>query len=123
MNVDLYVDPITHDLVIDPVTGIRMTADLTEDATQRIKVRLLIFLGEWVLDSREGTPYFQQILTKTSRAAVDAIFRAKIKEDPFVLEVLSLESTFDSASRFYSLSFSVSLVNGETVNDTITLEI
>ena len=123
MNVDLYVDPIAHDLVIDPVTGIRMTADVIEDAAQRIKVRLLIFLGEWVLDNREGTPYFQQILTKTSKAAVDAIFRAKIKEDPLVLEVLSLESTFDSASRFYSLSFSVSLVSGETVEDEITLEI
>jgi hypothetical protein len=119
---DLYLDPITHDLMLTG-EGIRATSSVLEDAAQRIKVRILIFLGEWLLDSREGVPYYQQILTKTSKVAVDAIFRAKIKEEPLVFQVVSFSSNLSTSDRKYTLSFEVLLTSGETLTDDITLEI
>jgi len=122
MNVDIFLDPSSHDIVYAD-GDIRMTASLLEDAAQRIKVRLQIFKGEWVLDNREGVPYYQEILTKASKESVDAIFKAKILEEPFVDNIIEFVSTYSPVNRTYSLEFSVLLVGGTTLSDTFTLEI
>jgi hypothetical protein len=122
MNTDIYLDSSTHDIVYSD-GDIRLTRDTLEDAAQRIKIRLQIFKGEWILDNREGVPYYQEILTKTSKEAVDAIFKAKVLEDPLVENLLEFTSTYNPSSSEYSLNFSVSLTSGDTLTDTFSLEI
>lgn len=122
MNTDIYLDPTSHDIVYSN-GDIRLTKNILEDATQRIKVRLQIFKGEWVLDNREGVPYFQDILTKSSKEANDAIFRAKILEEPLVDTIVDFNSTQDRLTRTYSLDFSVQLVGGDILSDTLNLQI
>lgn len=121
MPTDLYLDPNSHDLVIETGT-LRLTSDINEDAAQRLKIRLLIFKGEWILDNREGVPYYQSILKKTSKAAVDSIFKAKIQEEPLVDKITSFESTL-SPSRYYELDFTVLLTTGDTLQQTFNIEV
>ena len=120
MNTDLYIDPTTHDLVVVDGTA-RLTADTEEDAAQRLKIRLLIFQEEWLLDLREGVPYYQSILEKNDKQVVDAIFKAKIAEEPLVENITSFESTLNTGTRGYSLEFTVKLVNGEETSSSFTI--
>lgn len=56
---DLYLSPLTHDLVLDG-TDLRLTED-DEILIQRLKIRLQFLLGEWFLDTTQGIPYTQTI--------------------------------------------------------------
>jgi len=101
--VDLLLDPITHDCVFIngecPVTQQRIDV-----VPQRLKIRLLTFLGEWVFNTVYGVPYFQSILGhKTAKESIDNIFREQILLENGVAEILTFESTF--INRIYSLSF------------------
>jgi hypothetical protein len=42
--IDLYLDPVTHDLVLEDFT-LKATPTLQEQIIQRLKVKLLWFLG------------------------------------------------------------------------------
>lgn len=120
MNTDLYLDPNSHDLVIT-ADGVRFASTTEESAAQRIKIRLLVFREEWILDLREGVPYFQEILTKTSKQVVDAIFKAKILEDPLVDKISYFTSSINTATRKYTLSFEALLTDGETSTVNLTV--
>lgn len=120
MAVDLYIDPNSHDLVVEDGT-LRLTDGVEEDAAQRMKIRLLVFQGEWILDLREGVPYYQDILTKTTAPAVDAIFKAKILEEPLVVRITQFESSINPATRGYTLDFTAELTTGETTTSTFTV--
>ncbi len=50
-------DLVIGDFIDHTVTGI-------DALVQRLKIRLLVFLGEWFLDETRGVPYFQEILEK-----------------------------------------------------------
>lgn len=116
---DILLDEETHDCVFingqTPVTqGVR------DSLKQRLKIKLMTFLGEWFLDTTYGIPYFQQLMGKNRRlSTVDAAFRKAILEDPDVREITDFNSSL--VDRRYSLIFSVRANNGEEVQD-LTLE-
>lgn len=96
-----------------PLLKIDTTQPLTETVGQRLKIRLLTFLGEWFMDTTYGVPYFSRLLgvKQTSKAAADLIFQQQILLEPGVKEITSFESTF--VNRKYSLTFQVRVVTGE----------
>lgn len=104
---DLLLDPVTNDLVF--VNGeATVTQTQSEVVTQRLKITLSTFLGEWFLDTSIGVPYFQQILGKgRTKSAVDVIFQRIISNDPGVIEIREFSSVLDSAGRGYEMTFSV----------------
>jgi len=61
---DLYLDPITHDLVIDNDIGYTDDDIGIEYIIQKIKIELLTFFGEYFLDNEIGFPWFQKVLIK-----------------------------------------------------------
>lgn len=119
---DLLLDPDTGDLVYDnggcPVT--QLTADVV---TQRLRITLYTFLGEWFLDQTVGVPYFQQIFGKLrTKDSTDLIFQQIITDDPDVIEILTFESTLDRAGRGYSMTFQVR-VSDNTASLPITIDL
>lgn len=96
-----------------PLLEIDTTQPLTETVGQRLKIRLLTFLGEWFMDTTYGVPWWQRLLgvKQTSKAAADLIFQQQILLEPGVKEIVSFESTF--INRKYSLTFKVRVVTGE----------
>lgn len=94
-----------------------VTPDRAGAVQQRLKVKLLSFLGEWYLDTSYGIPYFQQIFGKgRSKGAIDSILQQKILEEDGVLRITKFESSL-STSRTYSLVFAVVVDDGDTTND------
>lgn len=116
---DLELDPKTHDLVI--TNKDLVVIDDTADAiTQRLKVVLLFFRGEWFLNTEFGVPYYQSILRKgITKTKVDGIFKKEILGVEGVIAILDFTSTLNAASREYTVTFSCRVSTG----DTITLEI
>lgn len=104
-----------HDITWNngPLTKEFTTQPLTQTVGQRLKIRLLTFLGEWSFNTVYGVPYWQRLLgtKQTSKAAADLIFQTQILAEEGVKEIVSFESTF--VNRQYSLVFKVRVVTGE----------
>jgi len=60
---------------------------------QAVQTRLLLWTGEWFLDSTQGTPYFQQVLGFNTKAAYDAAIKARILGTQGVAQLLSYSSS------------------------------
>ena len=118
---DFKLDPTSWDIVWrnGPLRKEETTQPLTETVSQRLKIRLLTFMGEWFLDTTYGVPYWQRMLgiKQTSKAAIDLILQQQILEESGVKEIVSFNSTFQN--RQYSLSFSVKVVTGEITSPII----
>ena len=90
-----------------------VTESLLESTTQRVRIRLLTFLGEWFLNTEYGVPYFQRIFQKaTPKSVVDSIFKSHILDDRDVLALVEFNSTFDNVTRAYSMSFKIKCRDG-----------
>ena len=80
---------------------------------QRIQTRLLLFLGEWFLNTNEGVDWYGSILvTPYNPVLVEGILKATIINTPDVLELLSFSSSFDPGVRKYTVTFSVDTTYG-----------
>lgn len=119
---DLLLDTNQHDLVFIN-GGCPVTQLLVDVVTQRLKITLYTFLGEWFLDTTIGVPYFQQIFGKIrTKATVDLIFQRIISDDPDVIEILSFESSLSSGDRGYSMTFQVRVIDN-TASLPITIDV
>ena len=116
---DITLDLGEHDLEI--LNGDLVIISEVADATaQRLKIRLLFFKGEWFLNTTYGIPYFQRVLRKgVNKRQVDSIFRQTILETEGVLSIISFNSTFNNATREYSLTFSCKSESGQIITITI----
>jgi hypothetical protein len=66
--------------------------DSPQAVGQLVKTRLLLWEGEWFLNLSEGTPWFQNILGKSSESIRDAAIQNRIANTPFVTGILSYAS-------------------------------
>lgn len=80
---------------------------------QQLQVKLLLWRGEWFLDSDFGTPYLQSILGKelTLSGALAAI-RASILEVEGVQKLTKFEFKFSNATRALDVDFDVQTTYG-----------
>lgn len=74
--------------------------------SQRLKIRLQTFQGEYNYNTEYGVPYFQRILGKRIRKQeLDNIFQQQILLEDGVTEIVSFTSTF--TNNIYELRFTV----------------
>jgi hypothetical protein len=84
-----------------------------ERIAQQIKVSLQTLLGEWFLDVTVGVPYLERVLVKTpDRAAIEAIFRARITAVQGVSLVRRLDLTIDHQGRALAIAFEADTEEG-----------
>lgn len=103
MSIDLKLDE-NHDLAFGP-DGDILLVDGAESVAQQIEITLLTFLGEWFLDETFGVPYFENILIKSpSRAQIENIIRAKVKDVPFVTSVPTVDIRIENSTRRAQIS-------------------
>lgn len=116
---DILLDEETGDIPYDNANTPQVTQDLNTDLSQRLRIKLQTYLGEWFLNNEKGVPYFETVFRKgVQKPVIDLIFQQQIIEEPDVLEITSFTSTLD-ATRKYSLSFRVKTYEGFT--DIITV--
>jgi hypothetical protein len=84
-----------------------------EYALQKVKARLHFFLGTWFLDTREGVPYYRDILIKNPNLNVArSLFRSVIQSVPGVL-VRTIDVSVDT-NRVMSVGFNAVYVPTNT---------
>lgn len=73
--------------------------DVASEVVQRVKQRLLTFLGEWFEDTRRGVDWQDSILIRPfNRPLAEGLIRATIAETPGVSDVLSFSMTVTSGA-------------------------
>lgn len=85
-----------------------------DEIAQVLRQELRVFAGEWFLDTREGIPYFEDILRKApDPARIDSIFKDKILSSPGVIELLQFNLELGGESgRTLTLQFSARTSDG-----------
>jgi hypothetical protein len=104
---------------INPVTGEIVTSGIhfvsgQEEIAQTIRTRLKLFLGEYFRDVTDGTPWFQEILTKRGElSSTDSAIKLRIFQTDGVVRITSFSTDYDIDSRTYSVQASVLTTFGE----------
>ncbi len=114
---DLALDPTSGDLLLTGTHQVRLTNSFEEEATQRLRMRLRRFLGEWILDARLGVPYRRDVFVKNpDMQVIKSVFIAELVKDFAVDTVVEMNLAFDSATRNVSGTFTVALVTAEQLS-------
>ena len=117
---DIYLDPVTHDIDFD---NFRLTNSEGEAIAQKIKIRLLTFLKEWILDKSIGTPQFERILRKgVTEYVADQEIRKRILETEGVRGISTYSSELNRATREYECKFTVITDFDEEISLTVPME-
>jgi len=97
------------------------TTDLVSVVAQRLFIMLRTMAPEWFLNTQHGVPYLTKILgQKITKSGVDTILQSKILAEQGVSRISEWNSSLDSRSRAYSVSFKVIATDG---NETTTITI
>jgi hypothetical protein len=83
---------------------------------QAIRSRLLLFLGEWWMDTNDGLPLWQAILgipgSGNNKVVVDRLIVERILGTPNVTSITGIDSTYDPDTRAYGFTAQVDTVYG-----------
>lgn len=91
-----------------------------EYAKQRVSVSLDFFLGEWFLDTKQGMPYFRDVLLKNPNGdTVRSVFKRRILQTPGIVSADKLDVKLDSAARLASIDFEATYKDGTTIPNRI----
>jgi hypothetical protein len=109
------------DIALDKTTGDLLLQDFDlqlvenqDQITQNLAIRLRFILGEWFLDISAGVSYYQDFFIKApNQIRIESVLKQEILNTPGVSEILSFTSNFDDQRRIYSVTFSVSTIQGE----------
>lgn len=113
-----------RDLALDPLTGrvlleggrARLTEPGAEAVGQRLRLRLSLWQGEYVLDRDVGIPALSVILAKGRAALAEALLRRAITTCPGVASLGSFSFDVDRSSRAASVAFDARTIDGEPVS-------
>ena len=109
----LALDPVTGDLA---VSGGRLSLVSGADAVaQRLRGRLGLWRGEWVLDRSVGVPYLGRVLGKIPESNAAALLREVVSTCPGVASVEAFDLRVDGPTRAASLTVRVITNSGEPV--------
>lgn len=113
---DLALDTI-GDIALTTVGSVRAASMVTgpDALRQKLRLRLSLGAGEYVLDRTVGMPLFSQIFNRASgRAVAESVYRRAIATCPGVRSLDSLRLTVDTQRRA-QLTFTVTAETGEVL--------
>jgi hypothetical protein len=84
---------------------------------QAVQTGLMLWLGEWYLDTSQGTPYIQGVLGKQTQAIADGTIQNQIANTTGVVDISSYASEFNTQQRTFSAQTSIDTIYGPTPVD------
>lgn len=81
---------------------------------QAVKTRLLLWQGEWFLDSSVGTPYPSGVLGKHTQAQADTVIQDVTVNTQAVVDITTFNSQIDPDTRGYSVVQKIDTLYGPT---------
>lgn len=114
--IDLELDLNTHDLILRNFT-FGTTQSKEVEITQRLKIKLLFFKGEWIHNVNFGIDYYGQVFVKgIDLEDIDDMFRTQISNEQGVVDLISYASSFDPSTRELNIQAKVLTDSGETLS-------
>lgn len=87
-----------------------------EEVAQNVLTRLKFFLGEWFLDTTDGTDWFGSVLGKGSvLASRESVIRQRILLTPGCAGMTAFSLTTDIATRELTVNASIVSTSGDSV--------
>lgn len=112
---DLLLDPLINDLVL--VNGDLVIVDGDDAIAQDVQGALELFLGEWFLDTSQGVPYYQSILTKgIDLNLVQVTLIEQVRSRDGVVDVISLGFGYDPKTRVLTVATQIRSTSGELLS-------
>jgi hypothetical protein len=114
---DLALDPTTGDLALDPATKRLALTSGVEAKAQRLRLRLALWRGEYVLNTDAGVPYTDRLGQKgpAARALLEADLRRAAATSPGIATLESFALVVDPATRVATVALSARADTGEPV--------
>lgn len=89
--------------------------DVPEAPAQAVLTRLHMELGEWFLDTTDGTPYQTRVLGKYTGSTRDPVLRSRILGSTGVTSIESYSSNLDRDTRAFTVDVTIDTQYGQTV--------
>jgi hypothetical protein len=86
---------------------------------QAVKTRLLLFTGEWFLDTTEGTPWAEKVLGTGTKAFYDRALQERTLDTDGVTAIEDYSSSLDPATRHLSVTMTISTAYGQASVDLV----
>lgn len=86
--------------------------DVPEAPAQVALSRLKLYLGEWFLDTRDGTPWNTQVLGKYTGPTRDMVLRTRILGTPGVRAITGYASQVNRDTRQFSVQVQLDTIYG-----------
>lgn len=104
---------------LDLEGGAKFTSGI-EGVTQLVGIAIKLFKEEWFLNLDKGMPWFQEILgEKYDEVNARRRLSEKILAVPGMVEIISLEMSFDATTRKMSVTHELRTQFGDTEPDTL----
>jgi len=88
--------------------------DVPAAVGQAAKTRLLLWLGEWFLNTNDGTPYMTGILGKHPKSTADATIRNRVINTQGMVSIENYQSEIDPDTRSLSVTMNINTIYGPT---------
>lgn len=88
--------------------------DVPEAVGQSVQTRILLWLGEWFLNTDEGTPFLQGILGKFSQQQANATIQDRILSTEGVVNIENFTSEIDADTRMMTIQCDINTIYGPT---------
>jgi hypothetical protein len=88
--------------------------DQPEAPAQAALTRLYLFLGEWFLDTSDGTPWKTQVLGKYTGSTRDPVIRQRILGTPGVTGIAAYGSQLNRDTREFDVQATIDTLYGQT---------
>lgn len=117
---DLQLEDATMNLDLSTNFGFTLTTDLSKYVSQKLRIALRIFKGEYFLNNTLGLPYFEEFFKKDPNIDfIEDLYKAKIAGIYGVEEITFFELLTDTITRDFVVNFTVKLINEETISLTV----
>jgi hypothetical protein len=112
---DLLLEKNSNKIVVEDHRW-RFTKTRLEYLSQKIRLTISIFEGEWFMDRRLGIPYIPDENTEKNmhRRMIETALQVRIRGIEGVRRFLSFTSTLDKSTRKLRVNFTVQIDTGET---------
>lgn len=92
----------------------QLTNDLSRYVSQKLRIRLSFFKGEWYLNINKGLPYYEEIFVKNPNLSyIEDLIILEINTCPGVEELLEFNLLYENINRELLIDFKAKLENGE----------
>lgn len=83
-----------------------------DGVAQAIRTRLDLLLGEWFLDTTDGTAWATQVLGKYTESTRNLVIRQRILQTPGVVSIDAYSISLDPDARIFAVQATVTTLYG-----------